>query len=279
MYAGVPTHPVARARRPTPSRLPGGHAPVQHVHPAGPADHDVRRLQVPVNDARGRGRARPPGRPARTRRASGRVRPPVGRPASRADSVRPSDEGHGEVAAAVGQGPGLVDGDDAGVVELPGNAARGRTGGRPRSREPCPGLQLDRRPRGPGRVVGPEDDAHAAAGELVEDAEPADGLGDRARPGVGRGRSGRTGSTSEVDGRVRRGGGAHPWLRVDSSVTPGPTDMAIGSVPPGKRNPTPRYYPRASGTRRHSFRTVERIRIVGGQKLRPGAYHPPRRRM
>ena len=74
---------------PPPVRQDLGQAPVHDLDLAEGPDHDVGRLQVPVDDPVGVGVRRPPGRPARRRPRTGRGRPPGRRPASRSSRVRP----------------------------------------------------------------------------------------------------------------------------------------------------------------------------------------------
>ena len=78
------------------------------------------------------------------------------------------DQLHGQERPAVGQGAEVVDGGDAGVLELAGDAGlvREPAGGRGVGREPV--LEdLDRHLSAERRVAGPVDDAHPAAGDLV----------------------------------------------------------------------------------------------------------------
>ncbi len=165
-----------------------GDAEVEQLHHPVGADQDVGRLDVAVDDGvlvgvancltHGAEQPEPLGDAAVVRAA------PVG-------ERQPVHVFHGEPRGAVGQGVGVVQPGDAGIVELGEGALLGKEALPPGGGEPGVGQDLDRRPGAEVGAVGQVDHPHAAFAQdpdqpvgpeqllaelgLVETAE--DGLG------------------------------------------------------------------------------------------------------
>ena len=136
-----------------------GQAPVHHLHFAEGPDHDVGRLQVAVDDAATVGEA--------DRLADLRERLEQPRPVGGLHLVGqglPGDEFHGQEGGAVGQRPQGVDRRDA-RMRQPGGDLRLAD----EAVGVGPGQQdLERDVAVEAEVVGGEDAAHAAAGDLAQ---------------------------------------------------------------------------------------------------------------
>ena len=155
-------------------------APVHHDHLAELADHHVLRLEVAMDDAP---RVREGDRLADPREQAQRLGEREARPRERIDPGAAHPLHHVE-GASVAEGPGVVDGDDAGVLEprqdrrfaleAPLRAAR---------REAVP-QHLDRDVASERRVLRGVDDPHPAAIDLA--LQPVAGPGEVGTLGQGR---------------------------------------------------------------------------------------------
>ena len=252
MYAGVPTT--------APSWVSGGRSPAACrarpksrilTRPLRRFEPQVRRLDVAVDQPAAWAAASPRGHLPADARAP--------RPRSRRRSAPEPvverlavEELHGQERDAVVLAD-LVDGDDVVVLEGGGGAGlaqearRGRPRGRPRSGR----MTFSATGRLELRVLGLEDDAHAALAEQLEDpvlAQPADLVGalrrpeERPRP-VGRGRKTRLVHAAKL-------GKAAAGDRAGRGRLPDRTAPGRGTPPPASQSAVPSTGPRSGVTSR-----------------------------